>query len=245
LADIARREDLDGVFVMDCDGEDRPADLRKLLAASREHPGRIVVAQRAQRSETRFFKIGYAIYRLLFILLTGQRIYFGNFSFMPMGCVHRLVFMPEVWNNLAAAILRSRIGHVPVATVRGRRFVGRSRMNWIGLVSHGLSAISVYIDVVFVRVLLGGAFIMAMTLLGIGAAVVIRFATPLAVPGWTTMVVGVLGLLLMQVVAMVMGMLLLVLAGRNNRPIVPFVDAGMFVASRQRFNLERSPPANR
>src|SRR5690242_9334785 len=36
LVDVARRKDLDGVFVMDCDGEDRPADLPKLFAASRD-----------------------------------------------------------------------------------------------------------------------------------------------------------------------------------------------------------------
>src|ERR1700730_5370916 len=76
LADIARREDLDGVFIMDCDGEDRPADLPKLFAASLDYPGLIIVARRAQRSERRSFKTGYAVYKFLFALLTGQRIHF-------------------------------------------------------------------------------------------------------------------------------------------------------------------------
>jgi hypothetical protein len=242
LVEIARREDLAGVFVMDCDGEDRPADLPKLFAASRDYPGRIIVARRVQRSERQFFKIGYAIYKFAFALLTGQRIYFGNFCFMPMTCVRRLVFMSEIWNNLPAAILRSRIGYFPVATARGSRYFGRSRMNWTALIAHGLSAMSVYIDVVFVRILFGALIVAGMTLLGIIASVAIRFVTSLAIPGWTTTVVGVLSLLLMQVLVLVVPMLLLVLAGRNSRPIVPFADASIFVAARQRYELEPLPP---
>jgi hypothetical protein len=238
LADIARREDLDGVFIMDCDGEDRPADLPKLFAASQDYPGLIIVARRAQRSERRSFKTGYAVYKFLFALLTGQRIYFGNFCFMPMACVRRLAFMPETWNNLPAAILRSRICHFSVATARGSRYFGRSRMNLATLIAHGLSAMSVYIDVAFVRILLGALIIAVITLLGIALAVAIRFMTSLAIPGWTTVVVGVLSLLLMQVAVMVVPMLLLVLASRNSRPMVPFVDAGVFVAGRQRYEPE-------
>jgi hypothetical protein len=242
LVDVARREDLDGVFVMDCDGEDRPADLPKLFAASRDHPGLIIVAQRAQRSERQSFRMGYAVYKFWFALLTGRRIYFGNFSFIPIACVRRLVFMSEIWNNLPAAILRSRIGHIPISTARGTRYSGQSRMNWVALIAHGLSAISVYIDVVFVRMLFGATILAAIALLGIAAAVAIRFATPLAIPGWTTTVVGVLGLLLMQIAVLIVAMLLLVLAGRNGRPIVPITDACIFVATRQRYEFEPSTP---
>ena len=56
LVDFAEHKDLDGVFVMDCDGEDRPADLLELYAATREHPGQTIVAKREKRSEGRSFK---------------------------------------------------------------------------------------------------------------------------------------------------------------------------------------------
>jgi hypothetical protein len=242
LVEIARRGDLEGVFVMDCDGEDRPADLPRLFAASRDYPGRIIVAQRVHRSERQAFKAGYAFYKFFFALLTGQHINFGNFCFMPMACVRRLVFMPEIWNNLPATILRSSIGHFPVATARGSRYSGRSRMNWAALIAHGLSAMSVYIDIVFVRILVGALIVAAITLIGIAVAVAIRFATSLAIPGWTTIVVGVLGLLLMQVAVMVIPMLLLVLAARNTRPIVPLVDASVFLAARRRYQSNNATP---
>jgi hypothetical protein len=241
LVDVAYRKDLDGIFVMDCDGEDRPEDLPKLLATGRDYPGHIIVARRTQRSESLSFRIGYAMYKFLFSLLTGHRINFGNFSFMPITCVRRLVFMSEIWNNLPAAILRSRIGYVPIPTVRGKRYVGWSRMNWTSLIAHGLGAMAVYIDIVFLRILFGAVLTAAMAMLGIGITVALRIGTTLAMPGWPTTVVGMLGLLLMQVSVMVLAMLLIVLAGRNGRPIVPIADAGLFIATRQRFELEPMP----
>jgi hypothetical protein len=243
LVEAARRDDLNAVLVMDGDGEDRPTDLPLLLETARRNPGRIVVAERAERSEGVLFRTGYRIYQKLFSLLTGRRINFGNFSFLPIDCVRRLVLMPELWNNLPAAILRSRIGYVATATSRGSRYAACSRMNWVSLVAHGLSALSVYIDIVFVRMLFGAAILAGVTLAGIAAAVAIRLLTPLAIPGWTTTVVGVLSLLLAQIVMMVVAMLLLVLAGRNSRPIVPMADSSIFVAARQRYELQEPATA--
>src|SRR5262249_6395913 len=144
LVDVAGRADLDGVIVMDCDGEDRPSDAAVLLAASGERPGQIVLAHRSRRSETRVFKIGYFIYKLTFRLLTGHWVSFGNFSVLPAWAVKRLVYMPDLWNNLPSALLRSRIPYSIVPTVRGTRYAGTSKMNLPALIVHGLSAMSVY-----------------------------------------------------------------------------------------------------
>ncbi len=139
LSSIARRYDTaDGVIVMDCDGEDRPTDIPRLIAESNAHPGEVIFAHRARRSESRFFKAGYAVYKLLFRALTGQRISFGNFSLLPMSAVHRLVRMPELWNNLPAAIIRSRHRYRQIGTIRGLRYAGVSRMNFPSLAMHGL-----------------------------------------------------------------------------------------------------------
>src|SRR5205823_13541843 len=83
----------------------------------------------------------------------------------------------------------------------------------------------------------------AVTLAGIAATVAIRLLTSLAIPGWTTTVVGVLSLLLAQIVMMVVAMLLLVLAGRNSRPIVPMADSSIFVAGRPRYELQQPATA--
>ena len=68
---------------MDADGEDRPEDVSRLAAAWSEDTNRIVVAQRGERSEGLAFRFFYAIYKLTFRIMTGQKIDFGNFCLLP------------------------------------------------------------------------------------------------------------------------------------------------------------------
>ena len=166
LCEIVDREEIDAVIVMDSDGEDRPIDIGTLLAATREHPGQIVLAERTKRSETRSFRCGYFFYKMLFRVLTGRVINFGNYLLLPMPAVRRLVHMPELWNHLAASIIRSRFPYRTVPTIRGTRYHGRSTMSFVSLVVHGMSAMSVYTDMIFVRVLLGAALIVALSAVG-------------------------------------------------------------------------------
>ena len=230
LCSVADRDDLDAVVVMDSDGEDRPADIAALLAAGRDQPDRVILARRTRRSESLLFRLCYRAYKAAFRALTGRPISFGNFSLLPMAAVRRLVHMPELWNNLAACVMRSRLKFVTVPIARGRRYHGASRMNLVGLIVHGLSALSVHIDTVFVRVLLGCGLICAISLIGIVAVTVIRFATDFAIPGWASTMVGDLLIILMQMIVLMVAASLMMLAGRSARPIIPIADARQFIA---------------
>src|ERR1700730_8830666 len=233
LCELSRRDDIDAVLVMDSDGEDRPGDIAALVKASRIAPANIVLAQRAKRCESLGFRLWYRLYKLVFHGLTGHDISFGNYSLLPMAAVRRLVHMPELWNNLAASILRSRMRCTPVATTRGRRYDGRSRMSLVSLIVHGLSAMSVHIDTIFVRVLLTSGVIAAASIVGILAIAIVRFASNLAIPGWATTVVDDLMIILLQTLRLVVAASLMMLAGRSSRPIIPIADAGQFVAERE------------
>jgi hypothetical protein len=230
LVTVAVRDDIHAVVVMDSDGEDRPSDIVRLLAVARDRPQTVVLAGRARRTESSRFRAGYAAYKLLFRLMVGRQISFGNFCVLPIAAVRRLVYMPELWNNLPAAVLRSRLPHVMVPTERGWRYSGASKMNLVSLVVHGLSAISVYVDTIFVRVLLVSAVFAALTIMGIVAAVVIRLFTALAIPGWTTTAVGALLILLVQTIVLVVATTLMSLSGRSARPIVPRNDCATFIS---------------
>jgi hypothetical protein len=237
LSLIARRDDISVVVVMDSDGEDRPEDIATLLAAAARHPDHVILAQRTQRSESVGFRIGYLAYKALFRLLTGRVIDFGNFCLLPMPVVRRLAHMPDLWNNLAAAIMRSRLRRIAVPTVRGLRHAGRSHMNLPALVIHGLSAMSVYADQIFVRVLIGTALAGVVTVLAALIVVIIRFATSFGVPGWASTMIGDLFIVLVQTIVIAIATTLMVLSSRSQRPIVPFIDAPAFVADRQRIAL--------
>jgi len=233
LTEMARREELNAVVVMDSDGEDRPEDILHLLEMARSEPGVIMMAQRAKRSESLTFRTAYRLYKLMFRSLTGRVIDFGNFSLLPMHAVRRLVYMPELWNNLAAAILRCRLPFRAIPTERGQRYAGASRMNLPALVIHGLSAMSVYTDVIFVRILAGAVAFALLSLLGMAIVVAMRLFTDLWTPGWATTVVANLAVMMLLTVMMVIAAALMQLAGRSTRQVIPAVDAPSFIDRRQ------------
>lgn len=233
----------DAVLVMDSDGQDRPTDIGALLAASAGNPRHVVLAGRAQRAEPCTFRSWYWLYRLIFRGLTGRSINFGNYCLIPMAAARRLVHMPELWNHLAASVIRSRVPYMTVPTTRGIRSSSQSKMNLAALIVHGLSAMSVYSDVILVRVLLAAGGIAALAALGIAGVISVRFATNLAIPGWTTTVAGDLLIILLQTFVVAIAASLTMLAGRSSRPIIPVFDCAAFVAGRERRRFDRQRPA--
>ncbi len=76
----------EAVVVMDGDGEDDPADVPRLLERLEEEGNTtIVFAERARRSESLVFRVFYALFKLLHLLLTGKGVRVGNFSAIPRG----------------------------------------------------------------------------------------------------------------------------------------------------------------
>ena len=157
----------DAVVVMDGDGEDDPADVPRLLERlDEEGHATIVFAERARRSESLVLRVFYSLFKLLHLLLTGKGVRVGNFSAIPRRRLTSLVVVAEIWNHYAAAVFRSRQPYCMIPTFRARRLCGTSSMNFVSLVTHGLSAISVYSDVVGVRLLVMSIILAILTLAG-------------------------------------------------------------------------------
>jgi hypothetical protein len=243
LTQLVARDDIDAVVVMDTDGEDRPMDIRSLLAAAQCNPDHVILAQRTKRSESHTFRVFYALYKAFFRILTGEPISFGNFCLVPIEGVRHLVHMAELWNNFPISILRSRLRRQFVPTARGRRYAGASKMDLTALIVHGMSAMSVYTEIIFVRLLLGSAPLVALIVVGIMVAVVLRLTINFATPGWTTTVVGVLGIVLAQTISLVAATALMVLSGRRVRPMIPILDCKHLVARIDRLAIQRRSTA--
>jgi hypothetical protein len=221
----------DNVVVMDGDGEDRPEDIHSLLSrAAAEHGRRIVFAERRRRVEGLGFRLGYAAYRVLHRLLTGRGVKIGNFSVVPRRLLESLTVVSELWIHYAASVVRSRQPWCAVPVARGRRLDGRSRMNLVALVVHGLSAISVYADVVFTRLVVAAAALVGLALIGLVLVMAVRMATTLAIPGWATYVAGMLVLVLLQAAFFVASLVFLVLGARQQAVVVPRRDYVHYVA---------------
>jgi hypothetical protein len=231
---VERDAPVEAVVVMDGDGEDRPEDLARLIAEAAAAPDAIICARRAQRSEGPIFRTLYYLYKLTFWLLTGIRIDFGNFCLIPRPALESLVRTSAIWNHLAAALVRSRLPLRRLSTNRGARYFGRSRMSLIALVVHGLSAISVFIDVVLVRIILGALALCLMTGLALAVVTGLRIFTVLAIPGWASVLGGVLVVIMLQTLMLSAVPAFQFLASRDSKPMVPAVDAPQFVKSRER-----------
>jgi glycosyltransferase involved in cell wall biosynthesis len=220
------------VMVMDCDGEDRPEDIPLLLSEHSAYPDQIIFAQRAKRSEGGLFRIFYVLFKGLFLLLTGRKINFGNFCIIPSASLERIVYLQEIWNHFAAGVMRSGLPWRTVPTARGVRYAGRSHMNLVALVLHGLSAISVFIEVVYVRLLFAALFIMGLDVLAFLILVYIRFLTLLAIPGWATNVAIGLTVIMVQAVLFLALLSFFVLSYRSAKMFIPIIDYKDFVLER-------------
>jgi polyisoprenyl-phosphate glycosyltransferase len=231
LAHIEEHETCDTVVVMDCDGEDNPADIPRMLEAYRdEGGGKIVFAERSQRSESALFRAFYRLYKLAYKLLTGRNVRFGNFSVVPRRCLTSLVAVSEMWNHYAAAVLKSRQPLCMISTQRGKRLHGEPKMNFVGLVIHGLSAISVDSDLVGVRLLVVSLALIVLAFVGLIAIVFIKLATTLAIPGWATTAVGLISILLFQTIMLAVIFSFITLSGRNLSFFLPKRDYVHFVS---------------
>jgi len=221
--------EIDAVVVMDGDGEDRPEDLPELLRAFARAGGDVIFAARTRRMESLGFRLCYRAYRLVHHAMTGVVVQVGNFSVVPRSAMARLMAVPDLWNHYAASVYRARLPRTLVPLPRGRRLAGESKMNFVSLLIHGLSAMSVFSDQVSARLLTAavGFALVAMCLMGVTAA--IRWFTDLAIPGWATFTVGLLLVLVVQLLSFATLFAFLIASRRSSLNFLLTRDAPYFI----------------
>lgn len=243
LVYIEQKLPCDAVLIMDADGEDTAEGAMQLVqtfAAIEDSTARkAIFAERTRRSESLMFRIFYQVYRVLHRLLTGVDVKMGNFSVLPSRYLSTLVVMSEMWNHYAAAFFRSRLPFYLIPIPRGRRIAGSSHMNFVALAAHGMSAISVFGDVVGVRILVGSLVGSLLAVLGIFWVIGLRLFTDNAIPGWATYASGTLVVILIQLITIALSFTFTVLANRIALSFVPIRDYSLFIADVQEFYAHR------
>lgn len=214
------------VVAMDSDGEDLPSTIPALLLALNAPDVDIVVAQRRSRVESFRFKLFYAVYKLLFKLLTGRVISFGNFMAMKPSAVRRLVCMQELGIHVAGAALLSKLRLAYEPLDRGPRYAGQSKMNFVGLALHGFKALMVFAEDVLVRVGIACAGVAFFTVIA-SVFVVLLKVLEIALPGWASIALGILLLAFLQTGALTLMTLMLTGIVRSNT--VALVDYERFI----------------
>ena len=218
------------VVIMDSDGEDAPSDIPRLLEKFvTESNRKVIFAARRLRAEGLVFKFFYKLYRTIHRLVVGFDPRFGNFSVLPAAVLERLVVTPDLWNHYAATVVKMKLPYSTLPLDRSRRFAGESRMGFVGLVIHGLSAMSVFGETVGVRLLISCGVFGVLTMIAIVAAFIVKVATNLAIPGWATYVTGLLLLLLSELIVLSLIFIFVALYSRGQSSFAPIRDCPIYI----------------
>jgi hypothetical protein len=231
LSYLYEHTDAAAVVVMDSDGEDKPEDVPVLIEQYLADPARAIFAERRRRFQGRVFALGYHLYRLVHWVLTGISVRIGNFSIVPRAGVGAIILTSESWSHYAAGAVKARIPIVRIPIDRGRRLAGESKMNVVGLVTHGLSAVSVFRELVGTRLLLasvlssivGCAFLALLAFLALTHRIALdRLTATLFMLTLLTAVQGVVATFTIS---------FSVLSGSDRAPMLPGRDYQPFIAS--------------
>lgn len=212
---LEERLDSDYIIVIDSDGEDNPKYIHDFLEKMESsNQNEVVFAKRSKRSEGWSFRLFYTLYKILFKLLTGSSISFGNFSCIPKPLLSKICNEPNCWNHYSASIMNSKIPYATISSKRRKRYIGNSKMNFNSLIVHGLSSLSVYIQPIIIRILKLSFIILLLLVCASLVVLYVKLFTHFAIPGWATFVFGFIFNLLLMVGAF---NLLMILSHLNNR----------------------------
>jgi polyisoprenyl-phosphate glycosyltransferase len=231
ISQVQSEQNADYILVMDADGEDKPSDIPAMINGGISHPGHIVFARRTKRQESGTFRFFYTIYKMIFRMLTGIWIQFGNFCIIPASSLKHIVHVSEIWNHFSGGVIKSKMRYASIPLERGHRLQGSSKMNFPSLIIHGMSAVSVHIETVAVRLLLFSVVMIAVAGAGILVVSGIRLFTPFAIPGWASFLVLAFSIIIFQAFLISLFLVFVVLTYRTQKHFIPANDYKDFVES--------------
>ena len=185
---IYEKEDFDYLIPMDGDGEDRPEELKLLIEKIKDYPEKAVTANRVKRSEGFLFKFCYVAHKYLTLIFTGKNIKYGNYTCLPSSTVNSMINEPATWSSFSGSFAKIVKDKKFISSIRGERYFGPSKMNFINLLKHSLSIIGVFKKTFLIRSLL---FLIVYSFLVLEK---ISFVTLIPVIGVITMMLSVITL---------------------------------------------------
>lgn len=130
-------------IIIDSDGQDNPEAIIKMMDKVKKDPEYSVVANRGQRKESFWFKFLYEIYCILINCLAVKKIRFGNYSLINSSHMNKIHDNSDLWSAFPPTV-SNNIKKISYITVdRDKRFSGKSKMNFFGLLIHASRVFSV------------------------------------------------------------------------------------------------------
>lgn len=155
LSPLLRDDDF--IVTMDSDGEDCPEHIPQLLEqllSRADNVFKVALAQRTKRNESLSFKVMYALYKLLFRMLTGTVVRNGNFAAFRGWFARHVAFHPSFDLCYSSTLLALPLDRCGVPLPRGTRYYGESKMTFVSLVSHGFRMLLPFAEKIAIRAII-------------------------------------------------------------------------------------------
>ena len=141
---ILENENFDYVIPMDGDGEDNPEEIKQFIDNLNYHPDKPIVGERIKRSESIFFQFCYFIHKLITFVFSGETIKYGNYTCLPKSIVEKMINEKATWSSFSGSLAKIAKERASIPSVRGTRYFGPSKMNFLNLIKHSFSIIAVF-----------------------------------------------------------------------------------------------------
>ena len=201
---------------MDADGEDDPQYIENLIFKAKENKDeKVIFASRLKRNEGIVFNFFYFFYKLIFYILTGSKINFGNFSCIPNQILGNVANISTISLHYSASILNSKLSYETHPSNKGTRYDGVSRMNISNFIMHAMKSFSIYYEKVLIRILSFTVVGFLLSLLFMVLVIVNKYFAKFVLIGWSSNMV--LGLFIISIIFLFMFFsCLLLLLNRGN-----------------------------
>jgi glycosyltransferase involved in cell wall biosynthesis len=205
-------------IVMDADGEDSPKVIPLLLSYAGTD---IVHVVRGKRQEGLMFRVFYQIYKMIFRLVTGKEMNFGNYCLISRKILESAVF--QSFTHFAAFLSKQKGTKASLVAEREKRLDGSSKMSFKNLLSHAFKSFVEYGEDLLLVFLKSFILIMILFVLAISNVIYQKFVANTAILGWTSVVaIGLLNMAILSIGFFVLGILLLnITHQRNNQNKAP------------------------
>jgi polyisoprenyl-phosphate glycosyltransferase len=203
------------VIIMDADGEDDPQAIEAALQKSEFD---IVEIKRGKRSENAGFTISYYLYKLLFKLITGKRLDFGNYCLLKYEVVERLQLTSFI--HLPACLLKQKANKASIVFNRNKRLDGTSKMGYKNLLLHAFKSFIEFGDDLLLWFLRLFAVVFVLLVATSANLLYQKFISHTAILGWfSTLSLGLINLAILCLGFFIMGILMLNLIHNRSKDL--------------------------
>lgn len=183
----------EAVVSIDADLQDDPAIIEEMLA--KYYDGfELVLGVRDNRQNDTFIKRSTAelYYRLLNYLGVKSVINHGDFRLLSRPLVEELKSMPEKNRYLRGLVFELESKYAVVTYSRARREAGRSKFNFVNLISLALDGITSFSNLPIRLVSLLGIGMFSLSFIGLVAVIIMKLFFNVQTPGWASLAVSLL-----------------------------------------------------